>query len=117
MNGSLPLNPIYPFSVAPSLIVIVGEEVALKLDAVVTPITLSCVALIKSVLARPVKAEPSPLKLVAVTTPANVVSPFALIVPPTPAAPNLIPLLAVIKPTTSTFVTSVSYTHLRAHET
>ena len=29
-----------------------------------------------------------PTKLEAVTTPANVVSPFALIVPPTPATPN-----------------------------
>ena len=66
MNGSLPLNPIYPFSVAPSLIVIAGEEVAVTLP-VTSPVT-------------------SPLKLVAVTTPANVVSPFAAIVPPIPAA-------------------------------
>ena len=36
----------------------------------------------------PVNSLPSPLNLVAVTTPANVVSPFALIVHPTPAAPN-----------------------------
>ena len=64
MNGSLPLNPIYPFSLAPSLIVIAGEEVAVTL-----PVT-------------------APTKVVAVTTPANVVFPFAAIVPPPPATPT-----------------------------
>ena len=36
----------------------------------------------------PVNPEPPPTNSEAVTTPTNVVSPFALIVPPTPAAPN-----------------------------
>ena len=48
----------------------------------------------------------SPTNDDAVTTPAKVVSPFALIVPPAPATPNSIPLLAVINPTESIFVTS-----------
>ena len=41
-----------------------------------------------SVDATPVNPEPSPTNDVAVTTPANVVFPFAAIVPPTPATPN-----------------------------
>ena len=48
----------------------------------------------------PVSFAPSPTKEFAVTTPTNVVSPFALIVPPTPAAPNSIPPTAVVTPIT-----------------
>ena len=47
-----------------------------------------------------------PTKLEAVTIPANSALPTAVIVPPTPAAPNSIPDLAVTIPTESTLVTS-----------
>ena len=60
-----------------------------------------------SVFATPVNAEPSPLNaplnVVAVTTPVANISPSTLKVTP---LPTLIPSLAVIKPTASTFVTS-----------
>ena len=46
----------------------------------------------------PVRLEPSPEKLVAVTIPANSTLPAAVIVPPTPAAPNSIPSVAVATP-------------------
>ena len=49
---------------------------------------------------------PSPKYFVAVHTPANSACPSAVIVPPTPARPNLIPALAVMTPTESTLVTS-----------
>ena len=42
----------------------------------------------------------------AVTIPANSACPAPVMVPPTPAAPNSIPDLAVITPTESTLVTS-----------
>ena len=73
---------------------------------VATPTTFKPAVLTFAVFAIPVKADPSPLKLVAVTIPAKVAFPTEVTVPPTPAAPNLIPLLAVIKPTASTLVTS-----------
>ena len=62
--------------------------------------------------ARPVSAEPSPANDVAVTTPATLSppsklpNPVAENVPPTPAAPNSTPPLAVTIPTESTLVTS-----------
>ena len=62
---------------------------------------------ITSVFATPVNEEPSPLNaplnVVAVTTPVKNPSPSTLKVIP---LPTIIPSLAVIKPTASTFVTS-----------
>ena len=64
--------------------------------------------IILSVDATPVNPDPSPTNDVAVTTPANVVFPFAAIVPPTPATPTSRPPVAVTIPTALISVAVVS---------
>ena len=54
----------------------------------------------------PDNSEPSPINLVAVHVPTNSACPSAVIVPPAPADPNLIPDRAVTTPIESTLVTS-----------